>query len=254
MKPVAASPVLHHARALGRAFRGAGRALRQGRTWFLIGWLSLGLPWLVLLGQMFIYGGPRPPDPSFGGTIDSAINIAVNVAMHVSLLALLVPVLEGPPDISLRRLGPSVRWLILPVAALTGAYMVWDRVLLSGWDDPVQRALGSRESTIDLAMCLVQAWVAAWVVSAMRDGAWPWAARHLLVGGALFAAGLIGAGRLSGWVYDQPRVFDELVRNTWIQVPPDWWIVHRLGESLFALVALEYLRIEPPHAPAEAAP
>ena len=253
MKAVAASPALHHARALGRAFLGAGRALRRGMTWFLLIAFGVCLPWLAILGRGIVdYDGPLQADQSLASTSSAAVDMAVHSVLYVLLLALLVPVLDGRRDVSLRRLGPPMRRLPIAVAALTGAEMAWRFVAIAGWEDPVSRALGLGVGTLDFAVCLVEAWTAAWVVSAMRDGAWPWMARHLLVGGTLCAAGLIGAYEFIGPMHWGDGVFERLFGFDWDHLPPYWWVIWRLAEWMVALVVLEYLRIEPPHAPAPA--
>ena len=109
---------------MGRAFRGAGRALRRPWTWLVLLVVGTLLPWFA-----FLSFGPFGMSPGTGvaAMFDSVLAlapfVATQCALIVLLLALLVPVLEGGP-VRLGRLRPPAIRLVGAAARSVGTVFV----------------------------------------------------------------------------------------------------------------------------------
>jgi hypothetical protein len=255
LNPVSASPVLREARALGRAFRGAGAALGRFETWFLLLALGVAAPWMLLLAcEWFGRWGPDPPEPFLQTLEGRALSAAVHCAIAVLMIALLAPVLAGERVISLRSLRPRAMRLIVAAAALAGAELAWLLLFVTGLLHGFPGApWWAGATTLELVVSLVEAWVIAFVLVSLRDGSgWPWGARHLLLGGALLFTGSLGTTAMvepmMAWLDLDPWTFGDATASA----PPPWWVVWRVGDSLVVLIALEYLRIVQAAPPAPA--
>lgn len=253
MKPVAASPVLREAKAVGRALRGTVRLLARWQAWLLLVMLSAVVPWFVKKWLVDYLAFVGPDSPVLGEYSWIAVMCAIDASGFVLLLALLLPFLEGGREFSPEALRTAGARLAVTAAIFTGLIAVdW---IAAGWSmaDPLGFLLGGLlvSPSIDIPLSLAEAFVFARVLADIkRPVEWPFRAGHLVVAGMLLFIGdipaavipwLVDTWTVDGeWMVGGPMVFGSLSAFSW-----------DVSRALVGVAAFEYLRGVQADPPAE---